>query len=213
MKEKQISKTVIKRLPRYRRYLRELQKKGVEKISSKDLSKLIGYTASQIRQDLNNFGGFGQQGYGYSVTNLYEEIGNILGLDKVYKMAIVGYGRLGRAIASYIANNEPKFHIVGIFDVKQIIQDIDDVEFKSAQIMTCKSLASFVKSEHVDIAVITVPAEKAQLVADTVADAGIKGIWNLTAVDLELPEGIAVENVHMSDSLHALVYYMQDTEE
>ena len=111
MKEKQISKAVIKRLPRYRRYLRELQKKGVEKISSKDLSKLIGYTASQIRQDLNNFGGFGQQGYGYSVTNLYEEIGNILGLDKVYKMAIVGYGRLGRAIASYIANNEPKFHI------------------------------------------------------------------------------------------------------
>lgn len=213
MKEKQISKAVIKRLPRYRRYLRELQKKGVEKISSKDLSKLIGYTASQIRQDLNNFGGFGQQGYGYSVTNLYEEIGNILGLDKVYKMAIVGYGRLGRAIASYIANNEPKFHIVGIFDVKQIIQDIDDVEFKNAQIMTCKSLASFVKSEHVDIAVITVPAEKAQLVADTVADAGIKGIWNLTAVDLELPEGIAVENVHMSDSLHALVYYMQDTEE
>ena len=213
MKEKQISKAVIKRLPRYRRYLRELQKKGVEKISSKDLSKLIGYTASQIRQDLNNFGGFGQQGYGYSVTNLYEEIGNILGLDKVYKMAIVGYGRLGRAIASYIANNEPKFHIVGIFDVKQIIQDIDDVEFKSAQIMTCKSLASFVESEHVDIAVITVPAEKAQLVADTVADAGIKGIWNLTAVDLELPEGIAVENVHMSDSLHALVYYMQDTEE
>ena len=213
MKEKQSSKAVIKRLPRYRRYLRELQKKGVEKISSKDLSKLIGYTASQIRQDLNNFGGFGQQGYGYSVTNLYEEIGNILGLDKVYKMAIVGYGRLGRAIASYIANNEPKFHIVGIFDVKQIIQDIDDVEFKSAQIMTCKSLASFVKSEHVDIAVITVPAEKAQLVADTVADAGIKGIWNLTAVDLELPEGIAVENVHMSDSLHALVYYMQDTEE
>ena len=213
MKEKQISKAVIKRLPRYRRYLRELQKKGVEKISSKDLSKLIGYTASQIRQDLNNFGGFGQQGYGYSVTNLYEEIGNILGLDKVYKMAIVGYGRVGRAIASYIANNEPKFHIVGIFDVKQIIQDIDDVEFKSAQIMTCKSLASFVKSEHVDIAVITVPAEKAQLVADTVADAGIKGIWNLTAVDLELPEGIAVENVHMSDSLHALVYYMQDTEE
>ena len=213
MKEKQISKAVIKRLPRYRRYLKELQKKGVEKISSKDLSKLIGYTASQIRQDLNNFGGFGQQGYGYSVTNLYEEIGNILGLDKVYKMAIVGYGRLGRAIASYIANNEPKFHIVGIFDVKQIIQDIDDVEFKNAQIMTCKSLASFVKSEHVDIAVITVPAEKAQLVADTVADAGIKGIWNLTAVDLDLPEGIAVENVHMSDSLHALVYYMQDTEE
>lgn len=138
MREKQISKAVIKRLPRYRRYLKELQKKGIEKISSKDLSKLIGYTASQIRQDLNNFGGFGQQGYGYSVSYLYEEIGAILGLNKEYKIVIVGYGRLGQAMASYIANNEGNFHICGIFDVKQIIQD---VEFKDAQIMTCGSLA------------------------------------------------------------------------
>lgn len=202
MKDRQISKAVIRRLPRYRRYLKELQKKGIEKISSKDLSKLIGYTASQIRQDLNNFGGFGQQGYGYSVANLHDQIGGILGLDKEYKMVIVGYGRLGQAIASYISNNEPNFHIVGIFDVKQIIQD---VEFKDAQIMTCGSLRDFVKNENVDIAVITVPTEKAQIVADTVADAGVKGVWNLTAVDLDIPEGIAVENVHMSDSLHALV--------
>ena len=188
---------------------KELEKKGVEKISSKDLSVLIGYTASQIRQDLNNFGGFGQQGYGYSVTNLHEQIGSILGLDKTYKMVIVGYGRLGQAMASYISNNEPNFHIVGIFDVKQIIQD---VQFKDAQIMTCGSLRDFVEKENVDIAVITVPSAKAQLVADTVVDAGIKGIWNLTAVDLDLPENIAVENVHMSDSLHALVYYMGDTD-
>ncbi len=209
MKEKQISKAVIKRLPRYRRYLRELQKKGVEKISSKDLSNLIGYTASQIRQDLNNFGGFGQQGYGYSVNYLYEEIGNILGLDKDYKIVIVGYGRLGQAMASYISKNEPNFDICGIFDVKQIIQD---VSFKDAQIMTCGSLAGFIEKENVDIAVITVPAEKAQLVADTVAAAGVRGIWNFTAVDLDLPEGIAVENVHVSDSLHALAYYMQNTD-
>ncbi len=209
-KDKQISKAVIKRLPRYRRYLRELQKKGIEKISSKDLSKLIGYTASQIRQDLNNFGGFGQQGYGYSVNNLHDEIGGILGLDREYKMVIVGYGRLGQAIASYISRNEPQFHIVGIFDVKQIIQD---VQFKDAQIMTCGSLYNFVRNEGVEIAVITVPSEKAQIVADTVVDAGIKGIWNLTAVDLELPEDIAVENVHMSDSLHALAYYMHELDE
>lgn len=209
MREKQISKAVIKRLPRYRRYLKELQKKGIEKISSKDLSKLIGYTASQIRQDLNNFGGFGQQGYGYSVSYLYEEIGAILGLDKEHKIVIVGYGRLGQAMASYIANNEGNFHICGIFDVKQIIQD---VEFKDAQIMTCGSLAGFIKKENIDIAVITVPAEKAQIVADTVSGAGVKGIWNFTAVDLELPEDVAVENVHMSDSLHALAYYMQDAE-
>ncbi len=206
-KEKQISKAVIRRLPRYRRYLGELQKRGVEKISSKDLSQLIGYTASQIRQDLNNFGGFGQQGYGYSVSYLYNEIGSILGLDKEYKIVIVGYGRLGQTIANFVANNENNFHIAGIFDVKKIIQD---VEFMDAQVMTCASLSSFVRHEDVDIAVITVPAEKAQIVADTVADAGIKGIWNFTAVDLDLPEDVVVENVHVSDSLHALAYYMKD---
>ena len=143
MRDRQISKAVIRRLPRYRRYLKELEKKGVEKISSKDLSSLIGYTASQIRQDLNNFGGFGQQGYGYSVAKLREEIGNILGLDRDYKMVIIGYGRLGQAIASYVANNEPNFRIVGIFDVKQIIQQIHDDQFKDAQIMTCGSLSDF----------------------------------------------------------------------
>ena len=207
VKEKQISKAVIRRLPRYRRYLRELQKKGVEKISSKDLSQLIGYTASQIRQDLNNFGGFGQQGYGYSVDYLYDEIGTILGLDKEYKIVIVGYGRLGQAMASYISKNEKNFRIVGIFDVKQSIQD---VEFKDAVVSTCGSLASFIEKEKVDIAVVCVPPEKAQLVADTVSQAGVRGIWNFTAVDLEIPENIAVENVHMSDSLHALAYYMKD---
>lgn len=206
-KERQISKAVIKRLPRYRRYLGELKKKGVEKISSNDLSELIGYTASQIRQDLNNFGGFGQQGYGYSVEFLYDEIGNILGLNKQHKMVVVGYGRLGQAMANFITNNEPKFTIAGIFDVKQIIQD---VEFQGAQIMTCKSLAQFVKDEDIDIALITVPAEKAQIVADTVIGAGIKGIWNFTAVDLDVPKGVACENVHVSDSLHALAYYMKD---
>ena len=206
-KEKQISKAVIKRLPRYRRYLGELKKKGIEKISSKDLSELIGYTASQIRQDLNNFGGFGQQGYGYSVELLYDKIGTILGLDKKYQIVIVGYGRLGQAMASYIANNESNFHIAGIFDVRQIIQD---VEFKDAHILTCGNLSGFVKDEDIDIAVITVPAEKAQIVADTVCDAGIKGIWNFTAVDLDLPEDVVCENVHVSDSLHALAYYMKD---
>ena len=208
-KDKQISKAVIKRLPRYRRYLRELQQKGVEKISSKDLSSLIGYTASQIRQDLNNFGGFGQQGYGYSVDYLYEEIGNILGLNKIYKIVIVGYGRLGQAMASYISNHEKNFRIVGIFDVKQSIQD---VQFQNAVVQTCGSLAGFVEKEKVDIAVMCVPPEKAQLVADTVVDAGVKGIWNFTAVDLEMPDTVAVENVHMSDSLHALAYYMMDIE-
>ena len=205
--DRKISKAVIKRLPRYRRYLGELKKKGIEKISSKDLSELIGYTASQIRQDLNNFGGFGQQGYGYSVENLYNEIGEILGLNKEYKIIFVGYGRLGQAIASFIKNNEPNFNIVGIFDVKQ---SVEGVNFPGAQVMTCKSISSFVREQKVDIAVLTVPSEKAQIVADTVSDAGIKGIWNFTAVDLDLPEDVTVENIHVSDSLHALAYYMKD---
>ncbi len=204
---KVISKAVIKRLPRYRRYLGELKKKGVEKISSKDLSELIGYTASQIRQDLNNFGGFGQQGYGYSVANLYDEIGNILGLNREYKIVVVGYGRLGQAMASYIDKNEKQFHIAGIFDVSNKVKD---VEFKDAFVSTCGDLKDFVRKNEIDIAVITVPREKGQIVADTLVDAGIKGIWNFSSVDLELPERISVENVHMSDSLHALAYYMKD---
>ena len=204
---KSVSLSVVRRLPRYHRFLKELMAEGVVRISSGDLSRRMGLTASQIRQDLNNFGGFGQQGYGYSVSLLYDEIGTILGLDKKYQIVIVGYGRLGQAMASYISNNESNFHIAGIFDVRQIIQD---VEFKDAQIMTCGNLSGFVKNENIDIAVITVPAEKAQIVADTVCDAGIKGIWNFTAVDLDLPEDVVCENVHVSDSLHALAYYMKD---
>ena len=202
-----ISEAVIKRLPRYYRYIKQLERDGVKRVSSSELAKNLCVTASQVRQDFSNFGEFGQQGYGYSVDFLYDEIGSILGLDRKYQIVIVGYGRLGQAMASYIANNESSFHIAGIFDVKQIIQD---VEFKDAQIMTCGNLSGFVKNENIDIAVITVPAEKAQIVADTVCDAGIKGIWNFTAVDLDLPEDVVCENVHVSDSLHALAYYMKD---
>jgi redox-sensing transcriptional repressor len=204
---KVISKAVIKRLPRYRRYLGELKKRGVEKISSKDLSELIGYTASQIRQDLNNFGGFGQQGYGYSVENLYKEISNILGLNKEYKTVIVGYGRLGQAMASYIDKNEKQFRIAGIFDVSdKVVSEV----FKNAQVYAFNDLKEFVADNDIEIAVITVPREKGQVVADTLVEAGIKGIWNFSSVDLELPDNVCVENVHMSDSLHVLAYYMKD---
>ena len=204
---KVISKAVIKRLPRYRRYLGELKKRGVEKISSKDLSELIGYTASQIRQDLNNFGGFGQQGYGYSVENLYNEISNILGLNKEYRTVVVGYGRLGQAMASYIDKNEKQFRIAGIFDVSDKV--VNEV-FKNAQVYAFNDLKEFVVENDIEIAVITVPREKGQVVADTLVEAGIKGIWNFSSVDLELPDNVCVENVHMSDSLHALAYYMKD---
>ncbi|MBQ6089476.1 MAG: redox-sensing transcriptional repressor Rex [Firmicutes bacterium] len=204
---KVISKAVIKRLPRYRRYLGELKKRGVEKISSKDLSELIGYTASQIRQDLNNFGGFGQQGYGYSVENLYNEISNILGLNKEYRTVVVGYGRLGQAMASYIDKNEKQFRIAGIFDVSDKV--VNEV-FKNVQVYAFDDLKDFVIKNDIEIAVVTVPREKGQVVADTLVEAGIKGIWNFSSVDLELPDNVCVENVHMSDSLHALAYYMKD---
>ena len=204
---KVISKAVIKRLPRYRRYLGELKKRGVEKISSKDLSELIGYTASQIRQDLNNFGGFGQQGYGYSVENLYNEISNILGLNKEYRTVVVGYGRLGQAMASYIDKNEKQFRIAGIFDVSDKV--VNEV-FKNVQVYAFDDLKDFVIKNDIEIAVVTVPREKGQVVADTLVEAGIKGIWNFSSVDLELPDNVCVENVHMSDSLHALAYYMKE---
>lgn len=206
----QISKAVIRRLPKYRRYLGELKKMGISKVSSKQLSELLGYTASQIRQDLNNFGGFGQQGYGYSVDHLYEEIGKILGLDKVYNMIIVGFGRLGQAMGSYIINNEPNFKIVGIFDIKQVVQYAEHDEFKDAQIMTCEEISTYVKKHDVDVALLAVPSFKAQIVAKTVAGAGVKGIWNFTGVDLDIPKDIKVQNIHASDSLHALAYYLHE---
>lgn len=206
----QISKAVIRRLPKYRRCLNELIKKGITKVSSSELADLMGYTASQIRQDLNNFGGFGQQGYGYSVDKLYEEIDKILGLNKSYNMIIVGFGRLGQAMGSYIINSEPNFRIVGIFDVKQTIQSAEHDEFKDAQVMTCKSIISFVKENPVDIALIAVPSYKAQVVAETVVEAGVKAIWNFTAVDLDLPDDIKIQDIHAADSLYALAYYINE---
>ncbi len=136
-----------------------------------------------------------------------------MGLDKEYKIVIVGYGRLGQAMAGYISKNEKNFHIVGIFDVKQSIQGIQDVEIGDVFMSTCGSLANYIAEEQVDIAVICVPPEKGQIVADTVVGAGVKAIWNFTAIDLDVPDKVAVENVHMSDSLHALVYYMNELEQ
>ena len=206
-KKKRVSKPVIKRLPRYRRFLGELMKEGVERISSAKLSELMGYTASQIRQDLNNFGAFGQQGYGYKVDFLYEQIGNIMGLDKEYYIIVVGFGRLGQAMAGYIDQYEKQFKIAGIFDVPDKAASI---EFKDVYVSDMDSLKDFCKKHKVDMAVLTVPRSEAQHACDTVVDAGIKGIWNFTSVDLKLPEEVYCENVHMSDSLHELSYHLNE---
>jgi len=200
-----ISSAVIKRLPRYRRYLNELQRKGVNKISSGELSVLIGYTASQIRQDLNNFGGFGQQGYGYNVNSLYNEISAILGLDKAYKLVIVGAGNLGQAIANYTYYFKAGFVVSGIFEVnpRLIGLKINDIE-----VMDYEKLVSYVEENHIDIGIICTYKDSAQAVADKLSFAGVKGIWNFAPIDIEVPERVALENVHLSDSLHSLAYHI-----
>lgn len=200
-----ISSAVIKRLPRYLRYLSDLQKKNVDRISSNELSNLIGYTASQIRQDLNNFGGFGQQGYGYNIQSLYNEISAILGLDQQYKMVIVGTGNLGQAIANYTHYYKSGFIVVAMFDVnpKLIGLRINDIE-----VIDSESLEEFMKKTPIDIGIVCTNKDSAQEVVDKLCDGGVKGIWNFAPTDLIVREGVALENVHLSDSLHSLAYYI-----
>ena len=204
-KNAKISNAVIKRLPRYRRYLKELRKKGIEKISSNEFSDLTGYTASQIRQDLNNFGEFGQQGYGYSVESLYKEISAILGLDKKYKMVVVGAGNLGQAIVNHTYYYKSGFIVSGIFEInpRLIGIKINDIE-----VMDYETRLHLVDEHHIDRGIKSTTKEAAQEVADKLCFAGVRGLWNFAPVDIETPGHVAVENVHITDSLYSLAYHM-----
>ena len=192
-------------MPGYRRYLKELQEKGVDKISSGEFSRLLGRTASQIRQDFNNFGGFGQQGYGYNVEALHHEITVILGLDKAHKMVVVGAGNLGQAIINYTHFYKSGFVVSGIFErnPKLIGIKINDIPISDYE-----ELEGFVREQQIDIGIICTPVDSAQNVADRLIAAGIKGIWNFAPIDLVVPESVALENMHISDSLHALAYHI-----
>ena len=202
--EKSISKAVIRRLPRYYRYLGELLEEGVERISSNELSSKMHVTASQIRQDLNNFGGFGQQGYGYNVPYLYAEIGKILGLDRTHHIIIIGAGNLGQALANYVKFEKLGFVIIGLFDVNPALKG---TLVRGIEVRMLDELADFVKDHKVDIATLTMPKEAADSVADLVVSLGIHAIWNFAHVDLQvLDENVVVENVHLSDSLMQLSY-------
>ena len=203
MEEKCISKAVIKRLPRYYRYLGELIEEGVERISSNELSAKMRVTASQIRQDLNNFGGFGQQGYGYNVPYLYEEIGKILGLDKTHHMIIIGAGNLGQALANYVKFEKRGFKIVGIFDVNPVLKGIS---IRGNDIRVMEELPQFLKEEKLEIATLTLPKNNAAEAADLLVKNGIKAIWNFAHLDLNVPKDVIVENVHLSESLMRLSY-------
>ena len=201
--EKGISQAVIARLPRYFRYLGELKDQGVERISSQDLSRIMKVTASQIRQDFNNFGGFGQQGYGYNVEYLYSEIGNILGLNQKHQLIIIGAGNLGQALANYVNFERRGFLIAGIFDKNP---ELVGKKIRSIEVSSMNRLKEFIKENDVDIAVLTIPKEGAILVAEELVGYGIKAFWNFAHVDLNVPEGILVENVHLSESLMKLSY-------
>lgn len=203
MEAKEISRAVIKRLPRYYRYLGELMEENVERISSNDLSKKMHVTASQIRQDLNNFGGFGQQGYGYNVRYLYAEIGKILGLDTIHPMIILGAGNLGQALANYADFEKRGFRLVGIFDVNPVLKGI---AVRGIEIQMVSELPLFLKENPVEIAILTLPKNKAKDMANVLIDNGIKAIWNFAHIDLDAPEDVIVENVHLSESLMALSY-------
>ena len=202
-KEREISSAVIGRLPRYYRYLGELKDNKVERISSQELSRIMNVTASQIRQDFNNFGGFGQQGYGYNVQFLYEEIGKILGLHESHHLIIIGAGNLGQALANYVNFERRGFIVKGVFDIdpKLVGKDLRGVKVQSMD-----KIVDFVKENAVDIAVLTIPKGGAVDVAEELVENGVKAIWNFAHVDLHVPDDVIVENVHLSDSLMKLSY-------
>lgn len=201
--EKKISSAVIKRLPRYYRYLSELLDKGIDKISSQELSQRMHVTASQIRQDFNNFGGFGQQGYGYNVAVLRDEIARILGLDKQHNVIIIGAGNLGKALANYGGFEKRGFRITGIFDSNS---DKVGKTVGENTVMDMTALSSFVTTHPVDIAALTIPKAVAPSVASELMEMGVHAFWNFAATDLNLPDYVAVENVHLAESLMSLSY-------
>lgn len=201
---------VIRRLPKYYRYLADLLSRDIQRISSKELSEIIGFTASQIRQDLNNFGGFGQQGYGYNVEALHREIGKILGLDRKYRAVLVGAGNLGQALTNYSGFKNAGFNIEAVFDAnpKMIGLKIRDYE-----IMDSDNIESFVSNNDIDIAILCIPKNGAQAVANKLVSSGVRGIWNFAPIDLEVPSEVIVENVNLTESLFTLSYLMKESDD
>ena len=210
MEEHEISKAVVKRLPRYYRYLGDLLEAKVERISSNELSDMMHVTASKIRQDLNNFGGFGQQGYGYNVKYLYNEIGKILGLDQTYRMIIIGAGNLGQALANYVKFEKRGFWIKGIFDVNPRLKGMT---VRGIEIRMTDELPQFIRDNQIQIAALTLPKAGAEAVAPILVENGVRAIWNFAHTDLNVPKDVVVENVHLSESLMQLSYNLnhQDT--
>ena len=196
-----ISEAVIKRLPRYYRLIKQLADSGVERVSSNKIAGVLNITASQVRQDLCNFGGFGQQGYGYDVSKLKNELATILGLDKVYDMIIVGAGNIGRALAGYKGFKDGGFYVRALFDIDPRCSSINGIK-----VYDMDFLKTYIQQNQVDIAIIATQKDSAKSVADALISYGVKNIWNFAPVELEVPEGITLESISMSESLYVLSY-------
>lgn len=210
-KESNVSLSVIKRLPKYYRYLEAINEKGIVRVSSKELSQITGLTASQIRQDLNHYGCFGQQGYGYNVKELIDELSKIIGVDKKYKMVLIGYGNIGHALYKYKGFPELGYEITAVFD-----KDVDAAsrrEDDDVEIIDIKNLGKYLEENEVDIGIITIPRDDAQEVSDILCDGGIKGIWNFAPVDLKVKDGVVIESVHLDESLFTLTYFINSPQD
>ncbi|MBP8641087.1 MAG: redox-sensing transcriptional repressor Rex [Oscillospiraceae bacterium] len=208
MKKERISNNVIRRMPMYLRKLDDLSIHGVDRISSGELGKQMGLTPSQIRQDFSCFGEFGQQGYGYRVTELREQVSRILGMHKGFTVAIVGVGNLGHALIANFGFEEQGFKLVAAFDSSP---DIAGKVISNTPVYDSALLADWLKRNPTDIVILTVPRTIAKSMAETVADCGVKGIWNFTNIELELGRpDVRVENIHFSDSLHTLGYFLSE---
>ena len=208
MNRQNISLSVIKRLPKYYRYLESINEKGIIRVSSKELSEITGLTASQIRQDLNHFGCFGQQGYGYNVKELIDELSKIIGVDKKYKIVLLGYGNIGHALYKYKSFGDLGYNFEAVFDVEGATDNDDGVEVRDI-----KDLRVFLEKNPVDIGIIATPKEAAQDLADILCECGVKGIWNFSPVDLKVKNGTVIESVHLDESLFTLTYFMNSPED
>lgn len=209
-KKREVPAVVVRRLPRYYRYLGDLLQQGIHRISSGELSERMSVTASQIRQDFNCFGGFGQQGYGYNVEKLYHEIGDILGLSNAYKTIIIGAGHLGHALANHSNFAKRGFELIGIFDKDSALEG---QLIHNLPVMPMEKLADFCKENQVNIAILALPRSAIEMVVPQLIELGIKGLWNFSYADISVPEDVSVENVHLSDSLMTLSYKITKTKE
>lgn len=206
-KIKKVPSAVVGRLPRYLRYIRELMDNGETRVSSSDLSVKMNLTASQVRQDFNSFGGFGQQGYGYRINKLYGGLKEILGLNLKYHLIVLGCGNLGQALINYQGFEDLGFYISAAFDINP---KIIGMSIRGIEVYDIDRVGEYISKNKVDVAILTLPRNQAAKEADMLVGCGIKGIWNFAPIDLEMPNDVAVENVHLTDSLMTLIYRLNE---